>query len=68
MPADQALYTWLDLAPTQEVILVFKQSRFINNEIGTGIYLFMITFKSPIRSYIHFSCQFAKNLLKLLLM
>lgn len=28
----------------------------------------MIAFKSPIRSYIHFSCQFAKNLLKLLLM
>lgn len=56
------------LAPAQEEPFVFKQVQFINNEIGTGIYLFMMAFKSPIRSYIHFSCQFAKNLLKVLLM
>lgn len=54
------------LAPTQEDSFVLKQIQFINNENGTGIYLFMIAFKSPIRSYIHFSCQFAKNLLKVL--
>lgn len=56
------------LAPAQEEPFVFKQVQFINNEIGTGFYLFMMAFKSPIRSYIHFSCQFAKNLLKVLLM
>lgn len=56
------------LAPAQEDSFVLKQIQFINNEIGTGIYLFMIAFKSPIRSYIYFSCQFAKNLLKVLLM
>lgn len=43
-------------------------SRFINNETGTGIYLLVIAFKSPIRSYTHFCCWAAKNLLRLLLM
>lgn len=56
------------LAPAQEMPFVCKQVQFINNEMGTGIYLFMMAFKSPIRSYMHFSCQFAKNLLKVLLM
>lgn len=56
------------LAPTQEESRVLKQIQLINNEAGTGIYLFMMAFKSPIRSYMRFSCQFAKNLLKVLLM
>lgn len=33
---------------------VLKQVQSINNEIWTGIYLFMIAFKSPIMSYTHF--------------
>lgn len=64
----QGLCTRESLAPTQEEPFVLTHIQFINNEMGTGIYLFMIAFKSPIRSYIHFSCQFAKNLLKVLLM
>lgn len=37
------------LAPTQEEPFVFKQVQFINNDRGTGTYLFMMAFKSPIR-------------------
>lgn len=66
---DSDLYTWGGVpSHTSEELFVLKHIQFINNEIEAGIYLFMIAFKSPIRSYIYFSCQFSKNLLKFLLM
>lgn len=62
------VYTGRCAPPPSEEPFVLEHIHFINNEIETGIYLFMIEFKSPIRSYIYFSCPFAKNLLKFLLM
>lgn len=49
------------LAPAQEEPFVFKQVQFINNEIGTGIYLFMMAFKSPIRATYTFLANLPKT-------